>query len=236
MPSSARTRRGTPQSDPINSTATVKLRNQRGQTLRTKGLQSRQRIVSTLLTMLEGDSPRELAAADVARAAGMSIASFYSYFRDVTEVLLVAAEQASEAGPDVSDLLSVPWAGTEASQLVRRAIERLVEHNIAHYVIVHLRNNLADEGDSRFAALRSRHARPIVEMLSRQIATHGSLAEPGAVALARAFAPASLLYGMVERIATLLVQQPYSRVADRDELLDAAATIMMTVVRGANTE
>jgi AcrR family transcriptional regulator len=206
--------------------------NQRGQALGAKGSRTRARIVAATLALISERPLRDLSAAEIAKSAQISIAAFYVYFAGVTDVFLELAENAAEAMPDLHPALDIPWDRQDALTHATAVIATVVDHNIAHYPVFRLRNHIADEGDERFAAIRSREARETIDMLARQIATGGRLdravAGDALVAGARV---AGLLYGMTERLTTLIVQHPYGeRGSTRDQFVEAAARIMLSAI------
>ena len=64
---------------------------QSGRVLGPKALQTRERLLGATDDLLSKRSLRELRVVDIARKAGTSPATFYQYFRDVEDAVLLLA-------------------------------------------------------------------------------------------------------------------------------------------------
>ena len=219
---------------------TPKERNQRGQVLGNKGARTRQAILDATREMIFEGPFRNISAVEIAKRAGVSVATLYTYFEDVAAVIVALAEIVAEQTPKVSRFLEVPWTGQPALGNIIEMMTALVDHNLANYPIIRLRNHLADEGEERLAKLRSHTAQPVIDLLSHQIVTHGQMNElemPARVS-ENARLTAGLLLGMIDRLTVLLMQTPYrTHMFTKSDYIDSAARIVLAAVTAtsANT-
>src|SRR5438445_13846057 len=80
-----------------------------GRALGRRGAQTRRRLLDATAHLLETHGIRDLRVVDIARSVGTSPATFYQYFRDVEDAVLVLA---GEVGASTAPLLAVlagPW-------------------------------------------------------------------------------------------------------------------------------
>jgi AcrR family transcriptional regulator len=209
------------------------MRNNRGQLLGHKGAKTRQSILAATRGMIFERAFRDISAVDIAKIAGVSVTTLYTYFEDVTAIVVALAEDVARLQPDLSEGLDIPWQSPGALERLTEAITTLVDFNLEHYPLIRLRNYLADEGNKALAEIRSRTAQPMLELLIRQIMTHGG-ADDAIETLERsedARRSAGLLLGMVDRLTLLVAQMPYQRGkrASKDEYVRSAAHIILAV-------
>ena len=135
---------------------------QSGRPLGPRALQTRQRILETTVDLLEEKAMRDLRVIDIARRIGTSPATFYQYFKDVEDVVLYLATEASEETPRIVDLIEGSWRGRAGHERARRLADLVIQHWERYAPILRVRNNAADEGDDRFRRVRLRAMMPIV--------------------------------------------------------------------------
>ena len=127
---------------------------QSGRELGPRALQTRQRLLEATAVLLAQQSVRDLSVVDIARKAGTSPATFYQYFKDVTEATLRLAEQAADEMPAVVELIPGPREGEVGLERARALVDAFVRHWDAHRAVLLVRNLAADEGDRRFLRVR----------------------------------------------------------------------------------
>ena len=132
-----------------------------------KGLQTRRRIVEATTDLLAVTRLRDLTVAQIARRAEMSTASFYVYFKDVTDVVLAAVEELSQGTPGVLALLSADWTAASSPQLAKELVTQYVRFWQDHCVLFRIRNLAAEEGDDRFSQARHKAVKPVQEKIER---------------------------------------------------------------------
>jgi AcrR family transcriptional regulator len=126
--------------------------------------------------LLVGRSPTELTVGAIAGAAKLSIASYYLYFDDVSDLLYQLSCVASNDLADVHRLITEDWS-PEAPVVVnvRRFVDAFVETWDAHRSVLLYRDLAADRGDERFAELRIKCNTPIIAALGSRIYSAGLL-------------------------------------------------------------
>ena len=106
---------------------------------------------------------------DIARKASTSPATFYQYFKDVSDATLQLANAAAEEMPALIELIDGDWRGRGGLETARAVTRAFVDHWDAHRSVLRVRNLFADEGDRRFMKVRRRALSPVIEHLARQI-------------------------------------------------------------------
>jgi len=119
--------------------------------------------------LLSERSVLDLSVVEIARKVGTSPATFYHYFKDVEEVALRLAEQASDEMPAVLELIDNGWAGKAGLDTARSIVESFVNHWDTHHAVLQLRNLAADRGDRRFMKVRRETLRPVLDRFAEQI-------------------------------------------------------------------
>lgn len=188
--------------------------NKQGQAIGRKGLESRARMAEAALALLAEDPARPITASAVARAAGLASQTFYLYFEDVEELLLLLSEEASADTADILAALDGEWDPSSLQRRSREFIEAFSRYWRQHRAVLNIRNFRADNGDRPFLDLRTRTAMPIVTRIAQLIrVTQGSSLAVEADALARSV----IIYAAIERLAA----RPANGAVD-PELLSAA--------------
>ncbi len=112
-----RTQSGTAE---VRGTSEVKVLDQRGRVLGPRALQTRRGLLDATAALLEQQRVRDVSVVEIARRAGTSPATFYQYFKDVSEATLHLAEQAAGEMPALVELMR-SW---EWGMLMRRRLSR----------------------------------------------------------------------------------------------------------------
>ena len=124
--------------------------------------------------MLRSSSYRDLKVVDIAREAGTSPATFYQYFPDVESAILVLADDMVDAGVErfaavMSDNSWKGRVGYEAAEALADAVLTFWDENQPVLRVVNL---ATDEGDKRFATVRTRLLRDLNNALSAAAKDH----------------------------------------------------------------
>jgi AcrR family transcriptional regulator len=176
--------------------------------------------------MLETNGLRDLRVVDIARAVGTSPATFYQYFRDVQEAVLVLAEEVGEESAPLGELLARPWEGEAGLDAARRLVDDFITFWDRHRAILRTRNLAAQEGDERFREVRIRSLRPLLDGLAAKVA-EGAGADGGL----SPYAAASALLAMMERMAAFHTDlERYG--ASRADVVETTARIVFTTCWG----
>jgi AcrR family transcriptional regulator len=112
---------------------------------------------------------RSIRVIDIAKGAGTSPATFYQYFENVEQSILVLAEELVEGAGDLAELVEGDWsdpAGWETAQRLVDGFMAYWERNRAVFRVVDL---ATAEGDLRFQAQRVRALNAVTESLATVI-------------------------------------------------------------------
>jgi len=203
---------------------------QSGRALGPRALQTRQRLLDATRALLEERSLRDISVVEIARSVDTSPATFYQYFKDVSEATLRLAEAAAQELPAVVEMIDGAWEGLGGLENARNIVDAFVRHWDAHRAVLLVRNLAADEGDMRFQLVRQRSLRPVLEHLAVQIEKSQASGrvdrelEPAAAAAA--------MGAILERLAAYHRELELLGVS-RDDLVETCARILHQTVAGS---
>jgi len=200
-----------------------------GRALGKRGALTRRRLLDATAKLLEHSGVRDLRVVDIARDVGTSPATFYQYFRDVAEAVLVLADEVGEDLAPLGELLGRGWDGSDGLATARQLVDAFIGYWDAHRAVLRTRNLAAQEGDQRFREVRNESLRPLREGLAEKIleAQRAGRVGPGIAPMAAAAALASML----ERMAAFHTDlEPLG--VDRDDLVETTARIIHQTVTG----
>lgn len=200
-------------------------RNLYGQSMGRKGLETRERLVSATVILLETRSIRDVSVAEIAAAAGTSSSGFYIYFSDVVDAALAASHRIEQITPDIERLLSADWDSGNAQRYAQELAEAYVTLANRNHAILRVRNLAADEGDRRFDEVRDHAVERIRTLISARIASAGNTLDPSA--------GASAVLALLERIAAIS-RLPLRRHNSRKSLMSAAAFMIANAMMPAD--
>jgi AcrR family transcriptional regulator len=202
---------------------------QSGRTLGPRALHTRQRLLDATAGLLNERSVRDISVVEIARKASTSPATFYQYFKDVSEATLRLAEQAVEEMPALVELVEGPWRGQKGLETARALVTGFVNHWDTHRSVLLVRNLAAEEGDRRFQKVRRQAVLPVIERLAKKIEENQELGriDPGLHPAAAAAAMATIL----ERLAAYHKEIEFFG-AGREELIESCARILYQTVTG----
>jgi AcrR family transcriptional regulator len=202
---------------------------QSGRALGPRALHTRQRLLDATRELLGERSVRDLSVVEIARKASTSPATFYQYFKDVSDAALRLAEQAADEVPAVLELIDGSWRGQKGLETARAIAAAFVDHWDAHRPVLLLRNLAADEGDRRFQRVRRRALAPVVEHLAAQI--RDAQAQARVPAEIHPAAAAAALAAILERLAAHHKEIEFFG-ATRADLVETCARILYQTVTG----
>lgn len=132
-----------------------------------RGLQTRERLLDATEQLLATASFRELKVVDIAREVGTSPATFYQYFRDVEEAILVlAGRMVEQAASLAAPLDGAVWVGREANEVADRLVGAFLVFWREHEAIMRVMDLAIVEGDQRFRELRNEMLAPTSKALA----------------------------------------------------------------------
>lgn len=216
----------------MNSSRDTKAFDQSGRELGPRAIQTRDRLLGATSRLLSERSVRDISVVEIARKANTSPATFYQYFKDVTEATLQLADAAAEEMPAVVELIDGDWKGKKGLETSRSVTRAFVDHWDAHRSVLRVRNHFADEGDRRFMKVRRRAISPVIEHLAQRIEEgqqQGKVDKeihPAAAAAAMA--------SVLERLAAHHKEIEFFG-AGREDLIESTARILFQTVTGRST-
>lgn len=123
-----------------------------------RGRATRQRLLDCTAEMLRSTSYRDLKVVDIAREAGTSPATFYQYFPDVETAILVLADEMVAIGHDefLSLVAHITWKGRAGYDGAEALASGILDFWEQHLPVLRVVDLATDEGDARFANVRTR--------------------------------------------------------------------------------
>jgi AcrR family transcriptional regulator len=171
-----------------------------GRVIGARAQRTRRRLLDATAKLLGDRGALNLRVVDITREVGTSPATFYQYFSDVEEAILVLADEATDEIAAVEPLLERSWTAADGLANVDAFVAALMEYWEAHSVILRVRDLRAEEGDKRFWAVRTRGYAAIVPALTTKIEeaqAAGRLTQE-----INPYAAASAAMAMLERLFT----------------------------------
>ena len=166
---------------------------------------------------------------EIARKANTSPATFYQYFKDVSEATLRLAEAAADEVPALVSLIDGSWRGQKGIETARAIAAAFVDHWDAHRPVLLLRNLAAEEGDRRFQKVRRRSIAPVIERLAARV--RESQQQGRIPPEIHPYAAAAALASMLERLAAYH-REIETFDATRADLVETCARILLQTVTG----
>ncbi len=153
---------------------------QSGRPLGPRALRTRARILEATVSLLNEKSMRDLRVIDIARCTGSSPATFYQYFKDITDVVLELSTEISEYTPEMIELIHGDWSGRAGHERGVRLVNLVTDNWDRYKAILRVRNNAADEGDPAFREVRLKSMLPMVTAFAEVIvASHSASSAKG---------------------------------------------------------
>lgn len=173
--------------------------NQHGQSLGRKGRETRQRLLDAARDLLRSNSPVGLTVVSIARKAKSSSATFYLYFEDARQLLLVLSKEAEADMKVVHEVLNEPWDPQHLElDHAARVVQAYVSVWDKHREVLRYRNLEADRGDAEFENIRLRTSVRIVGRFAEHI--FAAYPEGTNFTYTDAMAEASVLVAAMERL------------------------------------
>jgi AcrR family transcriptional regulator len=168
-----------------------------------RGRATRQRLLESTTALIESTPWRSIKVIDIAREAGTSPATFYQYFENVEQAILVLAEELAEGAGALAELVDGDWSEAASWGTAQGFVEGFMEYwdrNRAVFRVVEL---ATEEGDLRFRGLRVRALNAVTVTLARVIASSNPSSEPDrSAAGADAMAVAATIISMLAHVAS----------------------------------
>ncbi len=207
-----------------------------GQRLGRKGQETRERILTTALRLIESSADSVITLSAVAREVSVRMPNLYRYFPDLGELVLACLKRVMDTADEAyMDRLRVRWPEESLDEAVLDFLHAHHKFWQVHTRILHMRNSLADAGDQRFVEYRYVNSRPIAQLLIRQM--DGEPSDPDAPCADIA----TVVLTSFERLSTVITNPPFRTIAAMsgvidepayvDRLMKAEATMIALVIR-----
>lgn len=139
-----------------------------------RGQATRQKLLEQTSEMVRTTSYRDIKVVDIAREAGCSPATFYQYFPDVESAILVLADEMVATGTEqFADLvIANSWRGRAGYQSAEALADAMLRFWEEHGPLLRVVDLATDEGDGRFANVRTRLLNDLNNALAAAVREH----------------------------------------------------------------
>ncbi len=134
-----------------------------------RGRATRQRLLDATADLLEGTPWRSIKVIDIARRAGTSPATFYQYFENVEQAILVLAEELTEGAGELAALVEGNWSPEAAWDTAQAVVQQFMDYWEANRAVFRVVELATEEGDLRFRGLRVRALNAVTEALAEVV-------------------------------------------------------------------
>lgn len=133
-----------------------------------RGQATRQKLLDATVDLLRSTSYRDLKVIDIAKLAGTSPATFYQYFADIEEAIVVLADELSGASePLVQMVAEGDWEGEAGYGTALGFAKAFIDFWDEHRPVLRIVALSTDEGDRRFRNLQVQWLNRITRELAR---------------------------------------------------------------------
>ena len=203
-----------------------------GRPLGRRAQETRRRLLDATNELLQSHGIRDVRVVEVARKVGTSPATFYQYFRDVDEAVLVLADELTDEVEPVAALLDIPWNGKGSLDSARALVDGYFRYWDEHRALLRVRNLAADEGDRRFRDVRNETLGRVTDRIASAVAENQAAGRvPDEIT---PYSAAAAMVSMLERMASYHFDlEP--RGVTRADLVETTARILHHTVTGRKT-
>jgi len=163
-----------------------------------RGLATRTRLLECTAELLATTPWRSIKVIDIARQAGTSPATFYQYFENVEQAILVMAEELMQGAGVLAELVDGDWSDDASWTTARRVVEGFMSYWDTNRAVFRVVELATEEGDLRFQGLRVRALNAVTVTLARVIASGAPNRSPAGT---DAMAVAATLISMLAHVA-----------------------------------
>ena len=159
------------------------------------GSATRTRLLECTAELLATTPWRSIKVIDIARQAGTSPATFYQYFENVEQAILVMAEELMQGAGTLAELVDGDWSEDASWATARRVVEGFMAYWEANRAVFRVVELATEEGDLRFQGLRVRALNAVTVTLARvdRVGRARTAARPATDAMAVAATLISML-------------------------------------------
>ncbi len=143
-----------------------------------RGRATRQRLLECTAELLTSTPWRSIKVIDIARQAGTSPATFYQYFENVEQAILVLAEELMEGAALLAELVDGDWTEPASWKTATAVVSGFMDYWEANRSVFRVVELATEEGDLRFQGLRVRALNAVTVTLARVIGAGGAGTSP----------------------------------------------------------
>ncbi|HEY7947872.1 MAG TPA: TetR family transcriptional regulator [Acidimicrobiales bacterium] len=143
-----------------------------------RGRATRQRLLECTAELLTQTPWRSIKVIDIARQAGTSPATFYQYFENVEQAILVLAEELMEGASLLAELVDGNWSEDASWETATSVVTGFMDYWETNRSVFRVVELATEEGDLRFQGLRVRALNAVTVTLARVIGAGGASASP----------------------------------------------------------
>ena len=206
-----------------------------GQRLGRKGQETRERILTTALRLIEDSPESTITLSAVAREVSLRMPNLYLYFPDLGELVMACLKRVMDTADEAyMDRLKVRWPEETLEEAVLDFLRAHHRFWQIHSRILHMRNSFADAGDRRFLEYRYVNSRPLMRLLILQM--DGEPDEPDSPSAH----VATVMLTSFERLSTVITNPAFQAITEMsgivdgpvyvDRLMRAEATMIALVI------
>jgi AcrR family transcriptional regulator len=143
-----------------------------------RGRATRQRLLECTAELLTSTPWRSIKVIDIARQAGTSPATFYQYFENVEQAILVLAEELMEGAALLAELVDGNWTAEASWETATAVVTGFMNYWEANRSVFRVVELATEEGDLRFQGLRVRALNAVTVTLARVIGAGEAIGSP----------------------------------------------------------
>jgi len=196
-----------------------------------RGQATRQRLLACTAELLDGTPWRSIKVIDIARQAGTSPATFYQYFENVEQAILVLAEELAEGAGALAALVEGDWSEERGWATARAVVQGFLDYWEANRAVFRVVELATEEGDLRFRRLRVRALNAVTVALARAVDAGPAPAGPPGPAGADPMAVAATVISMLAHVAAHRYGFEFWGIRTTD-MVDSQARILLWTVTG----
>jgi AcrR family transcriptional regulator len=141
-----------------------------GRVIGARAHRTRRKLLDATAKLLDERGALGLRVVDITREVGTSPATFYQYFADVEQAVLVLAEEVARDAVELTALVRGDWSPEASDATARAVVERFMDFWEGHRAVLRVVELATEEGDLRFQRLRVRALNTLTESLRETIA------------------------------------------------------------------
>jgi AcrR family transcriptional regulator len=143
-----------------------------------RGRATRQRLLECTAELLTSTPWRSIKVIDIARQAGTSPATFYQYFENVEQAILVLAEELMDGAALLADLVDGNWTAEASWETATAVVSGFMDYWESNRSVFRVVELATEEGDLRFQGLRVRALNAVTVTLARVIGAGEAVDSP----------------------------------------------------------